>query len=463
MLAQFEISTIVTENLPVEAPPPSKVSILAALSRALDLVEGQPAGHAMRTGQIAVQIGHILGLNDSGLENLYNAALLKDSGCSNNSVRVQKIFGGDEHLSKRAVKLIDWSSTSESLKFAWQHTEAGQSLGAKLMRMASNLGPPTKVMNEVTAARCTRGAAIAKMLNFEPEVSDTILYLDEHWDGKGAPYQRRQVEIPLLSRILGFAQTFEVFVSTYGIEEALAMAESRNGTWFDPEVVRASKTLAGDEDFWDRLGTPDWVYFRLPQLLKRVLESDLDSICEAFAMIVDAKSSFTAEHSTRVMQYSVALAGCFGFSKAEVSRLRHAALLHDIGKLGVPTGILEKPGKLDDLEFDRVKLHPKYGHEILGQIPGFEYIAEIASSHHERLDGKGYWRGLGADELSLDVRIVTSCDVFDALSARRPYRDAMPVEKVFAIMKQDIGTAFDASCVEALQKLFGDQELISAA
>lgn len=442
---------------------PSKVSILGALSRALDLVEGQPQGHALRSGQIALGIGEILGLSETSLEDLYYAALLKDSGCSNNSVRIQKIFGGDEHLSKRAVKFIDWSSPIESIKFAWQNTEAGQSLGAKLRRMASNLGPPSKVMDEVTEARCTRGAAIAEMLQFRTDVSDTILYLDEHWNGKGSPYRKSGHDIPILSRILCFAQTFEVFLTTFGAEEALAMADSRNGTWFDPEVVAAGRSLVYDNDFRSNLGNSEWVYFKLPQLVKSVLDSDLDSICEAFAMIIDAKSSFTSEHSIRVMKYSVELAEYFGFEAHDVSRLRRAALLHDIGKLGVPSGILEKPGRLDSEEFDRIKLHTKFGYEILSRIPGFGYMAEIASAHHERLDGKGYWRGLSADELSFDVRIVTACDVFDALSADRPYRTAMPLDKVFEIMTSDIDTAFDARCVGALKDLFADQEFATAA
>ncbi|MBX3117601.1 MAG: HD domain-containing protein [Fimbriimonadaceae bacterium] len=442
---------------------PSKASILGALSQALDLVEGQPEGHALRTAQIALKIGETMGLSNRQREDLYFAAVLKDSGCSNNSVRIQQIFGGDEHLSKRAVKFIDWTSPAQSLKFAWQHTEAGRSLAAKLRRMASNIGSPNQVMNAMTEARCTRGAAIANMLSLNPAVADAILYLDEHWDGKGAPYQLAGDKIPILSRILCFAQTFEVFLACYGLEESLDMAAARSGRWFDPEVVQACVDFADDNSFLESIGDPSFVERELPELAGNAIESDIDAICEAFAMIVDAKSNFTSEHSTRVMQYSVLIAEHLGFDKARLSDLRRAALLHDIGKLGVPSGILEKPGRLDPEEFERVTLHPKFGHEILGRIPSFEYMAEIASAHHERLDGKGYWRGLGADDLSLDVRIVTACDVFDALSATRPYRAAMPLEKVWSILDSDIGTAFDGDCVAALKECIYDVKLVDAA
>lgn len=441
----------------------SKSQVLAALSRALDLVEGQPEGHAERTAVIALGIARQLGLSQAERENLAYAALLKDSGCSNNAVRIQKIFGGDEHLAKRAVKEIDWSSPIESIKFAWQHTEVGQSLGRKLRRMAANIGPPNKVMNEVTEARCTRGAEIARMLSFSPDVAETILYLDEHWNGKGAPYGKRKDEIPLLSRILGLAQSLEVFVTGYGIDEALAMAEARSGTWFDPDTVLACRILCHQSEFWDGLHEPDWLSRELPHLQTEAMDSDIDAICEAFAMIIDAKSSFTSEHSTRVMTYSVALGRQLGFSPMRLQHLRRAALLHDIGKLGVPTGVLEKPGKLDDAEFAKIKLHPELGEAILGRIPGFEYAAEIAGRHHERLDGRGYWRGLQADQLSVDVRVVTVCDVFDALSADRPYRDALPMEKVWEIMEGDRGRAFDPECLDALRSWTDGDSLARAA
>jgi len=430
---------------------PSKASILGALSQALDLVEGQPEGHALRTAQIALRIADVLGLPDDEREDLYFAAVLKDSGCSNNAVRIHNIFGGDDHLIKRGVKLIDWTSPTESVKFAWRNTEAGRSLSAKLLRMASNARPPRQIMSEVTEARCTRGAAIAQMLSFRQAVADAIFCLDEHWNGQGAPTKRSGAAIPLLSRILSFAQTYDVFLATYGPDEANAMAHSRSAKWFDPDIVKA--WAAVDAGFLDVLGDPLFVARQLPQLDNRAVESDLDAICQAFAMIIDAKSSFTSEHSTRVMQYSVQLGAAYGFTQAHLADLRRAALLHDIGKLGVPTGILEKPGRLDVEEYERVKLHPKFGHEILGRIPSFEYMAEIASCHHERLDGKGYWRGLSAEHLSLDVRIVSVCDVFDALSADRPYRDAMPLEKVWVIMDQESGPSLDPGCVAALKSV----------
>lgn len=177
-------------------------------------------------------------------------------------------------------------------------------------------------------------------------------------------------------------------------------------------------------------------------------------------MIVDAKSSFTAEHSTRVTGYALQIAQSLGVKKKALPTLRRAGLLHDIGKLGVSTSILEKAGKLDEDELRRVKLHPKFSYLILSRIPTFETISEIASAHHERLDGAGYWRGLSGSDINLETRILTAADVYDALTAERPYRGPMDPVDALAIMVRDSGSAFDPQCLDALR---GEEPMALAA
>ena len=130
--------------------------------------------------------------------------------------------------------------------------------------------------------------------------------------------------------------------------------------------------------------------------------------------------------------------------------MRRAALLHDIGKLSVPNMVLEKPGALDTGEWEIIKRHPYYSYEILRRVTGFEELSEVAAAHHEKLDGTGYFRHLKAEQISQEARILVVADIFDALSAKRPYRDAMPLEKVFGIMQKDAARALDGACVEAL-------------
>ncbi|MFM9874363.1 MAG: HD-GYP domain-containing protein [Fimbriimonadaceae bacterium] len=442
---------------------PSKAQILAALSKALDLVEGQPDGHAVRTCALSSRIGRVFGLSERELSDLFFVAILKDCGCSNNSVRLQKIFGGDEVLMKREVKLIDWTSTTENVKFAFAHTEPGKNWIAKLRRLSSNLGTPKSIMDEVTQARCTRGAAIARKLGCSEAVATGIHSLDEHWDGKGSPYGFRGDSVPILSRIVCLAQTFEVFLLAFGLEEAIEMLRGRSGSWFDPDLVDVCISFKSDIAFWESVGDATYAGIVPDALHGSAIDADVDAICEAFAMIIDAKSSFTAEHSTRVAEYAVMIGRELGFCTDQLVELRRTGLLHDIGKLAVSSSILEKPGKLDADEFAVIRSHPKHSFEILNRIESFSGIADIASAHHERLDGTGYWQGLGAEQLSLEMRIMTVADVFDALSAKRPYRDAMPYEKCQEIMEKDSGTAFDPECLEALWSVFARESRKIAA
>jgi putative nucleotidyltransferase with HDIG domain len=438
--------------------PMRKAEILAALSRALDLVEGQPQGHSARTCLIATQIAQLLDLEDSDIDAIYIGALLKDAGCSNNSARIHKLFGGDDFLIKGRVKLVDWSNPIDSLKFAMAHTEHGQGVVTKLRRMLGNINTPARVMDEVTTARCTRGAMIAKMLGFDEHVQAAVRDLDEHWDGKGSPTHKRGNEIPLHARVVCLAQTLEVFVTTFDVETAFDMMEKRRGKWFDPELVDVCRALKDNQILWamhSRHTLANTTELPVGAAHDVALDKDVDTICEAFAMIIDAKSSFTAEHSTRVTKYALELADHFGLNAAQATFVKRASLLHDIGKLGVSNSILEKPGKPTDEEFATIKLHPKFTHEILQEVRGFERVTEIASAHHERLDGKGYWRGLDASQLDLEMRIVSAADVFDALTAERPYREALPLSKVFEIMDKEAGSALDPTCIDGFKQRYG--------
>ncbi len=140
-----------------------------------------------------------------------------------------------------------------------------------------------------------------------------------------------------------------------------------------------------------------------------------------------------------------------GYSEPDRRKLKRAALLHDIGKLGVSNMVLDKPGKLDEDEWRAIRLHPVFSDQILSQVSAFADLSPIARGHHERLDGKGYPDGLSGNEIGMETRIVTTADIFDALTADRPYRAAMPIEKALNIMSGDLGTAIDETCLDGLR------------
>ena len=150
---------------------------------------------------------------------------------------------------------------------------------------------------------------------------------------------------------------------------------------------------------------------------------------------------------------AVAIGQQLGLSEVDRVRLQRAGLLHDIGKLAVPNRILDKPGKLTEQDWEVIRLHPYYSYQILERVPVFGEFAFDASAHHERLDGRGYYRNLRGDQLSLAARILATADKFDALSADRPYRPGMPLERVFKILEEDAGKDLCPDCLAAARQV----------
>jgi putative nucleotidyltransferase with HDIG domain len=424
--------------------------VLAALSHALDITEGQPRGHAERTCLIAMRIGHQLGLDAQTSSSLFHAALLKDAGCSSNAAKVAALYGADDAEVKRDRKVTDHLQPLQSVRHLVRATAPGRSPIAKARHLKLLVDHGSTGSRALTELRCERGAAVARSVGLSLEAETAIRHLDEHWDGRGYPSSLAGEDISLCGRILCLAQTAEVYWQDAGAGGACAVARERRGTWFDPAVVDALCAAEDDHAFWASLDEP-----RVAALepVDRVLHADedgLDRIAAAFAGIVDAKTPFTARHSDGVAEIAVRLAGELGFDAAQQRELRRAGLLHDIGKLGVSNRILDKPGKLDDAEWATMRRHPTWTLEILRRIPAFSDLAEVAANHHEKLDGSGYGRGLGGAALSLPARILAVADIAEALTADRPYRGPLPIEKVLAIVQSDAPHALDADVVAVL-------------
>jgi HD-GYP domain-containing protein (c-di-GMP phosphodiesterase class II) len=429
--------------------------VIGALSYALDLTEGQPPGHGIRCAWIGMHVGRTLGLDADRLSDLYYTLLLKDAGCSSNAARLWELYGGDERIIKRDAKLLDTDSVVAVGKFVFQYTGPGEPLRRRVRRLLHVARHGDELADELVQTRCERGANIVRQLGFSDDVASGVYSLDEHWNGKGRAGKLQADAIPIHARIALLAQVVDVFHAVGGPQAARTEARRRAGTWFDPAVVEAFLLASSESRFWDGLVSAD-LDRRTAAMepfahVVRVDEDRLDVIAEAFADIIDAKSSFTAGHSRRVTGYTDAIAMQLGLRDNHRRWLRRAALLHDIGKLGVSTGILDKPGPLDAAEWKAVKRHPGLTEEVLSRLSIFRDMAPIAAAHHERLDGKGYPKGLAGDAITFETRIITAGDIFDAMTAGRPYRGPLPVADALALMEQDRGTAIDGNCLDALR------------
>ncbi len=431
--------------------------VVSALSQALDLGSGSGEWHSVRTCILGMRIADELQLPEHIRCELYYALVLKDVGCSSNASELYHALHADEISAKHDSKLIDWTRPSlETLAYLVRHAGAGKSFGerwAAILKLALRRKSHGR---SVTALRCERGATLTRLMGLDEGTASGIAGLDEHWDGSGYPAGLVRLDIPLASRIMLLAQTLDMFLTSLSPEAALDVVTERSGHWFDPDLVKVVRSLASRHVLWSGLcqGRDREIALRMEPCVRTMAEGHvtLDRICQAFANVVDAKSPFTYNHSNGVANAAVAIAKQLNFSSDRTLFVRHASLLHDIGKMAVSNAILEKLGPLDDDEWKSMRAHAEFTFSILRSVRGLEEMSGVAASHHERLDGSGYFRGLRGDQISLETRLLAVADVFDALSANRPYRDAMPAEKIFGLLRAEAPYALDPTCVEALER-----------
>ncbi len=435
--------------------------VLAGLSYALDLTEGQRPGHAVRSCLIGMRIAGQLRLSSAQRSALFYALLMKDLGCSSNSARFAALFGHNDHDIKADIKNIDWTRALDSFKFVLRNAAPGHFFLKRTWRLLAIMMRGPEGAREVVRTRCERGADIASMLGLAEESVHAIRALDEHWNGGGQPYEKKGTDIPLLARILNLSQTIEVFYSTHGLQAAYDMAAARRGTWFEPALVDAFYGIRQDDPFWHQLPVNSDVHalaaLEPEDRVITVNEERLDLFATAFARVIDAKSPWTYAHSNGVANTAVAMGYRLGLKSREIKTLRRSALLHDLGKLGVSNLILDKPGKLTADEFKVMQTHTANTAAILSRVPCFAPLAAEAAAHHERLDGRGYHFGLSAAQISLTTRILAVADICDALRASRPYRAGLPVERVLDIIGREAGVSLDEEAVDALRSVLLDE------
>jgi HD-GYP domain-containing protein (c-di-GMP phosphodiesterase class II) len=433
--------------------------IVASLSYALDLTEGQPPGHTLRATAIGMRFAEELGLNHAERAALYYALLLKDAGCSSNASQVADRFGSDDGPVKRDLKTRNWSSTLQCASYAWDNAARGGSLIERFQHFTRIAAGGRGLARELVRVRCYRGAEIVTRLGFPVATVEAVRCLDEHWDGKGYPNGIAGDAIPLPARIASLAQTLEVFLTAEGSAAALALAQQRRGSWFDPALVDRCVAWRHDHAWWHDLLEEDLaVHVQALEPGEHALRLDddgLDRVAEAFADIIDAKSPYTSAHSSNVARYGAGIAQSFGLSDTQMRSLYRAALLHDVGKLGISNRILDKAAPLSPEERDVIQQHPLFSWSILRRVGTFRDFAWTAALHHERLDGSGYpWRVHG-DELGLEARILAVADVYEALTARRPYREGLPVEQALQILGKDTPFRYDSRVFTALEAFLG--------
>jgi HD-GYP domain-containing protein (c-di-GMP phosphodiesterase class II) len=310
---------------------------------------------------------------------------------------------------------------------------------------------------EVQRAVCEVATLVAERLEMSEAVRESLGQTFERWDGKGQSRGLEGEAIAFPARIAHVASRAAAFHELGGVDAAVASVRQSRGGWFDPEIADAfvthGRALLAELDAGDPL---DAALEQEPQPWRTVHAGAVEQIARAFADMADLKSSFTLGHSPGVAELVRAAAPQLGLSETESDALQLAALLHDLGRVGVPSGIWEKRSPLGGADWERVRLHPYYTERILARGRTLAGIAPLAGMHHERLDGSGYHRGSRAREIPMAARLLGAADAFQAKTQARPHRAALPVEAAAALLAEQARRGqLDADAVAAVVEAAG--------
>lgn len=402
--------------------------LVGALSLALDMTKGQPGRPSLRCAWIGMAIARDLKLTAIQQQDLYCAILLADLG------------------GKDAVR---HSAETNTPRLA-------QSTYVLLSQIP--IAPETARRFELADSSFQRSRAqTLRRLRFNEDVIASIFAVTHSRECHDA-VNRDGDNVRLYASIVRLVKDIDAAcmrAGRDGIKTYIRM--DRQNDPLDASLMFSLTRIVNGNGFWQVLFCDDIsVHLRdaVPAFPAMPVDDDyLDLVAAAFGCVMDIKRADTAGHSRRVALYVDLIADRLGFDPSRRRHLHRSAFLHDLGKLGISDALLNKPGKLSHAEWVIMRKHAGYTEEIIAGMEPFVDLARIAGAHHERLDGKGYPRGLTAMDISLESRIITVADIFDAISAERAYRSAIPIPQALEMMGRLVGTALDPRCMDALRSI----------
>jgi HD-GYP domain-containing protein (c-di-GMP phosphodiesterase class II) len=410
--------------------------LLAVLSLATDLGMGQPMEHVLRQCLISLRLARCLGLDEADREVVYYAALLAWVGCHVDAYEQAKWFGDDTAL-KADFRRVDFAGAAGPM-FMLRHLGAGRPVTQRARLGVAFLGDGRRAAGAILQNHWLAADGLAARLGLPQRVRDSVEQTFERWDGKGVPRGAKGEEILVTSRLITLADVVEVFHRAGGTDAAIAVARQRRGTQFDPQVVdiftgQAASLFTGLEE----VSSWEAVIGAEPALGVRLTGAEFDAALEAVADFTDVKSPYTIGHSRGVADLAGEAARIVGLGGQAAALVRRAGLVHDLGRLGVPNTIWDKPGRLTHAETERVRLHPYLTERMLVCSPALAPLAAIAVQHHERLDGSGYPRGLSGGAVSPEGRVLAAADVYRSRTEPRPHRPAGAAEEAAAQLRAE--------------------------
>jgi HD-GYP domain-containing protein (c-di-GMP phosphodiesterase class II) len=410
--------------------------LLVSLSLATDLGFGQPPEHMMRSARIGMRLGERLGLVGDDLATLFDVGILTYVGCPVYGNEAAVLFGDDIDFRANVIE-VDLTGFP-AMMFMLRRAGHGTSALSRARQAATFMASGGRQVMRQMADHCSAAGALATRLGLSSDVQAGIEQAYARWDGKGYPDDLSGADLSLAARVSHVAEACEVFQRTAGIDAALNVVHSRSGTHFDPEIAKLVST--DPESLFDDLDqdTVDELLDADPTERRPLTDEELDSALEAIGDFCDLRCSFFAGHARSTSDLVRAAAEVMQLSSADAHLAYQAALVHDVGRFGVPASLLGKPEPLTANEKERMRLHVYYVDRIFSRPESLHRIGLLASTHHERMDASGYHRGIGGTMLSPGARILAVADAYSAMMQPRPYRQPLTEAEAVRELRSDV-------------------------
>jgi HD-GYP domain-containing protein (c-di-GMP phosphodiesterase class II) len=429
--------------------------LICSISLATDLGSGQPLEHALRTCVLAQRAGEALGISAFERRELYYVSLLRFLGCTSGAAEDAAFSGSDELDFYAGFAPVFMGGSAAIAAWLVQHLGEGQS-PLRRARLVLAALRDTDGLDRSLAEHCEAGQRLGRRMGMDDGVVAALGMAFERVDGKGYPNKVPGDRIPASVRISLVARDVELLGRLGGWELVRASLTKRAARAYDPHVVEVFLE-AGPGWLTQVRSEPAWESALEAEPLPRstILDSRLDEVLGSFADFVDLKSPYLHGHSSCVARIAADAAAAMGLDDEACRRIRRAALVHDLGRVGITNAIWEKQGPLSMGDWERIRLHPYLTERILVRCSLWPDLAS-ACSHHERLDGSGYQRGMNASQLSPEERLLAAADTYQAMTQRRPHRPAKSPSQAYAELSAEAEEGrLDARAVRAIAEVAG--------
>jgi HD-GYP domain-containing protein (c-di-GMP phosphodiesterase class II) len=432
--------------------------IIGTLAMATDLGLGLPIEHAIRACLMSIEMGRRLGLAPAELSELYYLTLLRMLGCTSGSAD-NAYFFGDEVAFGRETQHLDYGDAARFGAWVMTSFAADRPPREREQSIAQLFSYTPEKRESALRGHCEVAQMLAARLGFGGTVVEGLALVFERWDGSGAPNGVPGPNQPLAARVMHLCNELEIHLRLGGPNGAAAMARQRSGTALDPALVA---TFCADPDgvlgvvgrasVWDDLLAAE------PEPHRLADDTALLQAARVMGDFADLKSTYLVGHSTTVESLTLNAAERLQLDPAECVMLRVAALAHDLGRVSVSAAIWDKPGPLNDSEWEAVRLHPYYSERLLSRARSLAPAGQVAGMHHERVDGRGYHRGTRGPAQSMAGCLLATADVYAAMRQARPHRPALdPEEAAAELRRMARDDQLDATAVNAVLAAAGDR------